>query len=81
MKGFPFLVALCLATAASIATAASPEHGQRFDRLDANGDGRLSREEAAAYPELAQRFEQIDANKDGFLSRDELVSKRRSMCG
>lgn len=81
MKIFALVVAIGLAATVSIATAASPEYGQRFDRLDTNGDGRLSRAEAAAYPQLAQRFEQIDANKDGFLSRDEIVSKRRSMCG
>lgn len=81
MKKIALVVAIWLAAMTSIATAASPEHGQRFEKLDTNSDGRLSRKEAAAYPELAQRFEQIDANKDGFLSRDELVSKRRSMCG
>lgn len=81
MKKIALGVAIWLVTTASIATAASPEYGRRFDRLDTNGDGRLSREEAAAYPEIAQRFNQIDANKDGFLSRDELGSKRRSMCG
>ena len=81
MKIFALVVAIWLAATASIATAASPEYGQRFGKLDTNGDGRLSREEAAAYPEIAQRFDQMDANKDGFLSRDELGSKRRSMCG
>ncbi len=81
MKILSLVVAIWLAATASIAIAASPEYGQRFEKLDANGDGRLSREEAAAYPEMAQRFDQIDTNKDGFLSREELVSKRRGMCG
>ena len=80
MKRTALVVAIWLASA-SIATAASPEYRQRFDKLDTNGDGRLSREEAAAYTEIAQRFDQIDANKDGFLSRDELGSNRRGMCG
>ncbi|MBK8978305.1 MAG: sulfatase-like hydrolase/transferase [Planctomycetes bacterium] len=40
-----------------------------FDRLDRDGDGRLSREEAARYPRL---FRQLDADGDGFLTRDEL---------
>ena len=78
MKKVAFVLAICAATM-SIATAAAPE--QRFEKLDTNGDGRLSRAEAAAYPALAQRFAQIDANKDGFLSRDELTAKRRGICG
>lgn len=79
MKNIAFAIAICVATMASVATAAAPE--QRFEKLDTNGDGRLSREEAASYPELAQRFVQIDANKDGFLSREELTAKRRGICG
>lgn len=81
MKGLAFVVAIWLGTTASIASAASSDRAQRFDRLDSNADGRLSREEVAAHPEIAQRFDQLDANKDGFLSRDELASKRRSLCG
>ena len=81
MKRLALVVAISLGTMASIATAASDDYGQQFDKLDTNADGRLSREEVATYPEIAQRFEQIDANKDGFLSRVELASKRRSLCG
>ena len=79
MKKVAFVLAMCAATMASVATAAAPE--QRFEKLDTNGDGRLSREEAASHPELAQRFAHIDANKDGFLSREELTAKRGGICG
>jgi Ca2+-binding EF-hand superfamily protein len=80
MKGLAFVVAVGLATTAAIASATSSDRAPRFDRLDSNADGKLSRDEAAAHSITAQRFQQLDVNKDGFLSRDELASKRRSFC-
>ncbi len=80
MKGLVFVVAIGLASMAAGASAASSDRAPRFDRLDSNADGKLSREEAAAHSATAQRFQQLDVNKDGFLSRDELASKRRSFC-
>ena len=80
MKGLAFVIAVGLGTTAAIASAASSDRTPRFDKLDSNADGRLSREEAVAHPAIAQRFQQLDVNKDGFLSRDELASKRRSFC-
>jgi len=78
MKSFA-LVVVCLGLTASIAAAAS-DSAQRFNQLDTNGDGQVSRDEAAADPAMAQRFEQMDVNKDGFLSRDELVVAKRGFC-
>lgn len=56
------------------------EHGKqgpdRIKHADKDGDGRLSRDEAAAMPRLAKQFDQIDTNKDGFLSKDELQAMR-----
>ena len=43
-----------------------------FDRLDRDGDGKLSREEAP--PRLQDRFDQLDSDKDGKLSFEELRS-------
>jgi Ca2+-binding EF-hand superfamily protein len=43
-----------------------------FDSLDANGDGMVSRDEAALTPGLEDSFDQLDANADGVLSRDEI---------
>jgi len=42
-----------------------------FKRLDANQDGRISRDEAARMPALAERFDQLDKDKDGTISADE----------
>ena len=41
-------------------------------RLDANGDGKISRAEAEGRP-LARAFDMLDRNKDGYLDRKELV--------
>lgn len=41
-------------------------------KLDTDGDGRISRAEAAVQPKFAARFEQADRNRDGYLVRSEL---------
>lgn len=45
-----------------------------FTRADGNGDGKLSKEEAARMPAIAAKFDELDANKDGFLSMDEFAA-------
>jgi len=89
----PTLVAMLLAgfafgaTAQTAPQAAQPETGAKdkavvettFGRADANGDGKVSKEEAAKLPAIASRFDELDKNKDGVLSIEEfaagLVSK------
>jgi hypothetical protein len=44
-----------------------------FSDLDRNGDGKLSRTEAAGNPKVAQKFAQSDGDKDGFLTRVEYL--------
>ncbi len=46
--------------------------GEMWKKLDANGDGRISRDEVAGHPKLAGAFDTIDTDKDGFLSPEEL---------
>jgi Ca2+-binding EF-hand superfamily protein len=50
----------------------APMKGHGFAALDKNGDGVISRDEAAARPKLAKMFDKLDTNKDGMLSRDEM---------
>jgi hypothetical protein len=42
-----------------------------FTRADADGDDRLSPEEAQRFPAVTERFDEIDADHDRFLSRAE----------
>ena len=46
----------------------------RFKAADKNGDGFLSKEEAAAIPMIARNFDALDTNKDGQLSPEELAA-------
>ena len=42
-----------------------------FARLDADGDGKLSREEAQADPRLSSQWDSLDANADGNVDESE----------
>ena len=44
-----------------------------FNRLDADGDGTVSRSEAAADRELGRHFDGLDLDRNGRLGREELV--------
>lgn len=44
---------------------------EAFREGDKNGDGRLSREEAALWAGLSRRFDQVDTDKDGSISSAE----------
>lgn len=45
-----------------------------FTRADGNGDGKLSKEEAARMPAIAAKFDELDVNKDGSLSMEEFAA-------
>ena len=45
-----------------------------FTRADANGDGKLSKEEAARMPAVSAKFAQFDKDKDGSLSLAEFTA-------
>jgi Ca2+-binding EF-hand superfamily protein len=47
------------------------EIAARFDRVDQNRDGRLSRDE---WTGTAERFDRLDRNRDRFITRDEFLT-------
>lgn len=53
-------------------TVLSGDYTIDFNALDADGDGFISRREAAAHERLAEEFRGVDADADGLLSREEL---------
>jgi Ca2+-binding EF-hand superfamily protein len=57
---------LCGLLAAGLAQA-----DERFDRLDFDNDGKVSKAEAAGNADLIIGFDRADRNKDGKLSRAE----------
>jgi len=90
MKIVATLIAVALVSAATLVLAAPPE-GQRaagaergMERLraaDTNGDGMISKQEAAALPRIAKDFDAIDANHDGQLTAEELHAFRKAHRG
>jgi Ca2+-binding EF-hand superfamily protein len=59
------------------ASTAEPPAADRV-RVDANGDGIITREEAQAYPRLATHFDAADANRDGRLEGAEIEAGLQS---
>lgn len=61
-----------------MARMAKEKAAEKFDALDANKDGKLSREELAeSAPYMAENFQRYDKNNDGFLSWEEYVGHNR----
>jgi hypothetical protein len=68
----------CRANPEKCRAEAQARNEERFKRADANGDGRLSREEARkSMPQVARDFDRIDANKDGLVTTEELAAARK----
>ncbi len=82
------LLAALLPVSASFAQdAAKPDRkamaqqfNQRFTEADANGDGKLTREEAQAkMPKVAAHFDEIDVDKKGYVTKQEVMKAMRKM--
>ena len=64
------IVVACIALCAASAALADRESDKRFALADANGDGRISREEHAAT--ASKLFGECDANHDGIVTAAEV---------
>jgi Ca2+-binding EF-hand superfamily protein len=55
--------------------AGLPRLAERFDQVDANRDGQLTREEMRAFHQARAAKVRGDANNDGKVSRDEFMAR------
>ena len=76
---------LALPMAASAAddrdSAAGRTRADRFDELDKNHDGFISRDEGKDAEELNTRFSELDTNNDNKLSREEYGALKQNARG
>ena len=89
MKAFRNLsliaVTALLPVAGALAQSASPpaqepqqQGGATFESLDTDGDGRISKTEAAANEGVNAQFSRYDQNGDGYIERAEVNSANRT---
>ncbi|MBL8389827.1 MAG: EF-hand domain-containing protein [Hydrogenophaga sp.] len=57
----------------SSSTSGASDAKAAFAKADTNGDGKLSKDEAAMLPAISANFDKADANKDGSLSASEFA--------
>jgi hyperosmotically inducible protein len=73
-RAFPHLAAAALAVSATLGTApAAAADNAKFERLDKNRDGVLTRDEVRQIRDYARAFTEADENKDGKLDQSEFV--------
>lgn len=73
-------LSLVAVAAGAAETPAGPPPEARWNALDTDGDGRLSRAEAeAGAPGMARNFERFDADADGQLTREEIKAQHTQM--
>jgi hypothetical protein len=72
------LAVICLWMTALVQGCATPTKPPAAGgpRVDANGDGIVTREEAQVYPQLASHFDAADTNHDGRLEGAEVEAGR-----
>jgi Ca2+-binding EF-hand superfamily protein len=73
------LVSAALASASALAEEPNSAKGTTdlFKTVDADADGKISKDEAAANASFAKNFSAMDKNSDGFVSEDEYRKNTR----
>ena len=71
MKITRLIVTTAFFASSAFAAAALAGEADHFTKLDADGDGMVSSEEATADPILSKDWAEIDLNQDGQLERAE----------
>ena len=71
MKASKLIVVSAFVASSALAATAMAGETDRFTKLDADGNGMISSEEAAADPNLTQDWVTADVNQDGQLERAE----------
>jgi Ca2+-binding EF-hand superfamily protein len=56
----------------------APQKGATFESLDTDGDGRISKTEAAANQNVLDQFSRYDKDGNGFIERAEVTSANKS---
>ena len=54
------------------------QKGATFESLDVNGDGKISKSEAAANADVNAQFARYDVNGDGFIEKAEVSSANQA---
>ncbi len=81
MKALVIASTVLLASGVAMAKGADkkPHAGHAaVETLDADKDGKLSKDEVKADTNLTGSFDTLDANKDGFLDKDELKAAKHA---
>lgn len=73
MKAMKCVLPLSLALVCGSAVAGNTSEASKpeFDKLDVNGDDRISKQEAREHAELESNFDKLDRNDNARLSRNE----------
>src|SRR5258707_6198114 len=70
-RALPWVAAACLAAGTASLQAAETS---KFDQLDQNHDGLVSRDEVRHLKDFTRAFDDADVNKDGKLDRSGFVN-------
>jgi hypothetical protein len=68
---------LSVTTAFAQEPATSGKESMDYSKLDTNGDGKVSKEEAVGDASLSAKFDELDTDKNGSLSSAELKAAKK----